>query len=175
MTSTASGRRLFWATISLALAVIVVDQATKFWAEAQLGDGQRIPVIGDFITFVLVYNPGAAFSIGSGYTWIFTIITGIAVVVLAWYAWGLQSRAWVWPIGLLLGGATTHFGDRLFRQPEFANGHVVDFIAYSNWFVGNVADIVLFFGVVLMLVLSFTGVPPKREHPVEAADNASME
>ena len=46
-------------------------------------------------------------------------------------------------IGALGGAAASHAGDRLFRQPGFARGHVVDFLAYGNWFIGNIADIVI--------------------------------
>jgi signal peptidase II len=59
---------------------------------------------------------------------------------------------------VLLGGAASHLGDRLFREPGFARGHVVDFIDYGL-FVGNVADIALTCGCVAMLLLSLRGVP----------------
>ena len=146
--------RLAWPTFVIAVVVILLDQGSKVWAEAALSDGQVIPVIGDLIRFVLVYNPGAAFSIGTGFTWIFTIVAGIAVIAIAVFAWRVTSRAWSILLGLLLGGAATHLGDRLFREPSFAQGHVVDFIGYGNLFIGNVADIVIVgcgvFGVILM-------------------------
>ncbi|MEN8653822.1 signal peptidase II [Streptomyces sp. 21So2-11] len=148
------GRRLFWWTIAIALVVLLVDQSTKWWAESALGDGERIPVIGDVIRFVLLYNPGAAFSIGAGATWVFTILAGLAMVGIAAYAWRVRSAPWTVALGLLLGGATTHFGDRLLRAPGFGRGHVVDFIDYAGFFVGNVADIVLFVGAVMIVVLS---------------------
>jgi len=146
--------RLYAVTIGLALLVILADQGSKFWAAANLTVGESTPVIGDLIRFQLIYNPGAAFSIGTGFTWIFTIIAAIAVVAIALFAWRVTSRAWAILLGLLLGGAATHLGDRLFRAPSFAQGHVVDFIAYGNLFIGNVADIVIVgcgvFGVILM-------------------------
>ncbi|HET6860132.1 MAG TPA: signal peptidase II [Streptomyces sp.] len=153
------GRRLFRWTLVIALVVLLVDQSTKWWAESALGDGERIPVIGDVIRFVLLYNPGAAFSIGAGATWVFTILAGLAMVGIATYAWRVRSMAWAVALGLLLGGATTHFGDRLLRAPGFGRGHVVDFIDYAGFFVGNVADIVLFVGAVMIVVLSTKDVP----------------
>ena len=166
MTDAAAPRpshRLYAVTIGLALLVILLDQASKFWAEATLTVGESTPIIGDLLRFQLIYNPGAAFSIGVGFTWIFTIIAAVAVVALAIFAWRVTSPAWAILLGLLLGGATTHLGDRLFLEPSFAQGHVVDFIGYGNLFIGNVADIVIVgcgvFGVILMA----RGVPFRKE------------
>ena len=162
---------LYWLTIGIAVLVVLADQGSKWWAEANLSDGQVIPVIGDLIRFQLVYNPGAAFSIGTGFTWVFTIVAGVIVVGLAYYSWRIRSLAWAIVAGLLLGGAATHFGDRLLRQPSFGNGHVVDFIGYGNLFIGNVADIVIVgcgvFGVILMA----RGVPFRKE-PAPVVESA---
>ncbi|MFE3252440.1 signal peptidase II [Streptomyces sp. NPDC059209] len=151
-------RRLFWSTLGVALVLLLVDQASKWWAVGALGDSESIDVVGDVIRFWLVYNPGAAFSMGTGVTWVFTIFAGVAVVAIAWYAWRVRSTPWAYALGLLLGGATSHFGDRLFREPGFARGHVVDFIDYAGFFVGNVADIGIFAGAVSIVVLSFKGI-----------------
>jgi len=174
MTDAAAPRpshRLYAVTIGLALLVILLDQASKFWAEATLTVGESTPIIGDLLRFQLIYNPGAAFSIGVGFTWIFTIIAAVAVVALAIFAWRVTSPAWAILLGLLLGGATTHLGDRLFREPSFAQGHVVDFIGYGNLFIGNVADIVIVgcgvFGVILMA----RGVPFRKE-PAPVVESA---
>ncbi|MFD5897502.1 signal peptidase II [Streptomyces sp. NPDC060366] len=151
-------RRLFWSTLGVAVVLLLVDQASKWWAVGALGDSESIDVVGDVIRFWLVYNPGAAFSMGTGVTWVFTIFAGVAVVAIAWYAWRVRSTPWAYALGLLLGGATSHFGDRLFREPGFARGHVVDFIDYAGFFVGNVADIGIFAGAVSIVVLSFKGI-----------------
>ena len=157
-------RRLFWYSVLIALAVVLADQASKWWAEENLGDGEVIPVIGNLIRFVLVYNPGAAFSIGEGFTWIFTIVAALAVVLILWCARRVTRPGLMVTLGLLLGGATTHLGDRLFRDPAFARGHVVDFIAYGDLFIGNVADIAIFAGAVLLVVITARGLRTD-EHP----------
>ncbi|MET4926259.1 signal peptidase II [Streptomyces sp. PSRA5] len=164
-TALAPTRRLFWSALGIALGLLLLDQGTKWWAVGALGNSESIPVIGDFIRFWLVYNPGAAFSLGTGVTWIFTVFAGVAVVAIAWYAWRLRSIPWTYALGLLLGGATSHFGDRLFRDPGFGRGHVVDFIDYSGFFVGNVADIGIFAGAVTIVVLSFKGIEATHAAP----------
>ena len=154
--------RLFWLAAVIAIVVIAVDQGSKWWAVTTLSDGRTIPVIGDLIQFWLVYNPGAAFSFGEGFTWVFTITAALAVVAISWYAWSVRSLAWTVTLGLLLGGAATHLGDRLFRAPSFGQGHVVDFIAYKGLFVGNVADIVIVTCGVLLVLLTILKVSTGR-------------
>jgi len=150
--------RLAWPAFGIAVLVILLDQASKWWAVAELSDGTVIPVIGDLIRFVLVYNPGAAFSIGANFTWIFAVLAAAAVVWITMLTWRVENRGWMIALGLLLGGATTHLGDRLFREPGFARGHVVDFIGYGNLFIGNVADIAIFAGAIMLAVLTVMGV-----------------
>ena len=160
--------RAFWITVAIAVVVVVVDQATKWWAIENLSDGEIVPVLGDVIRFVLVYNPGAAFGLGAGFTWILALVAVAAVVAIAWYAWRVRSNAWAIVLGMILGGAAPHGGERLFREPGFAQGHVVDFIAYFDWFVGNVADIMIVLGAALAVLLVLSRVDSGR-HPEESA------
>ncbi|MET8118373.1 signal peptidase II [Micromonospora sp. NPDC005189] len=150
---------MFRAVVLIAAVVLVSDQLTKYWAESALSDGQTIPIVGDLLQLRLVYNPGAAFSIGSGYTWIFGVFAAAAVVAVTVVAWRVTSRPWAVALGLVLGGAATHLLDRLFREPGFARGHVVDFIDYAGFFVGNVADIALVVGVGVVMLLNVRGIP----------------
>ncbi|MEQ4305424.1 signal peptidase II [Plantactinospora sp. B6F1] len=150
--------------LTLGAVIVLVDQVTKYLAVAALSDGGVVPVLGDLLSLRLLYNPGAAFSIGTGVTWIFTIIAAVAVVALTGAAWKVRNRAWALALGLLLGGAGTHLLDRLFREPGFARGHVVDFIDYAGFFVGNVADICLVLGGALILLLYLRGIDIDGRH-----------
>ncbi|WP_231595158.1 signal peptidase II [Salinibacterium sp. SWN1162] len=176
-TATRAPRRLLVGLFALAAFVIAADQLSKWWAEANLGDGKNIPIIGDLLSFQLVYNPGAAFSLAEEYTWVLTIIAAIAVVAITWYSLTVQSRAWAVALGMLLGGAITHLGDRLFRDPGFARGHVVDFINYNGYFIGNIADIALVGGAIMIVVISMMGIAAKPERvaatPEAEADAAA--
>ncbi len=131
-----------WALL-IAVVVVLVDQGTKAWAEATLSEHERIPLIGDLLGLQLAYNPGAAFSFGESSTWVFALIAVAATVTAIVFAFRVRRPGWAIVIGALGGAAASHAGDRLFRQPGFARGHVVDFLAYGNWFIGNVADIVI--------------------------------
>jgi signal peptidase II len=143
----------------IAVVVVLIDQGTKAWAEATLAEHERIPLVGDLLGLQLAYNPGAAFSFGEGSTWVFALIAVVATVTAIVFAFRVRRRGWAVVIGALGGAAASHAGDRLFRQPEFARGHVVDFLAYANWFIGNVADIVIVTAAIAGAILMI------REHP----------
>lgn len=151
-------RRLYVWMLVLAAVVLLADQASKAWAISALSGGERIPVIPGLIRFRLLYNPGAAFSIGEDATWVFALASAVAVAGILYVARRLRSPGWAVVLGLMLGGAFSHLLDRLFRPPSFAQGHVVDFIDYGV-FVGNVADIALTCGCALLAVLTLRGVP----------------
>lgn len=149
---------MFLRVLGLAAVLVVVDQATKFWAVSALSGGRVIDVIGELIQFRLIYNPGAAFSIGTGHTWIFAVASAAVVGFVTWLARRVKWWQWAGALGLVLGGATTHLLDRLFREPGFARGAVVDFIDYFDLFVGNVADIALVVGIAWAALLHLRGI-----------------
>ena len=152
-------RRTVLLAFLLAVGVLAADQLTKWWALSELtvGGPQR-QVIGDFLTFRLVMNPGAALGIGYGYTWVLTIIVVAVCSVIVALMSRIRSRAWAITLGMLLGGAVGNLVDRLFREPGFGHGHVVDFIGYHDWFTGNVADIAIVAAAVMLALLSILGI-----------------
>ncbi|WP_144124096.1 signal peptidase II [Catellatospora sichuanensis] len=166
--------RLFLMALALAAGLVAVDQLTKWWAVGLAGRAP-INVIGELVRFRLTYNPGAAFSIGTEYTWVLTLFAAAAVGTITYVARRVTSRAWAVGFGLMLGGAATHLLDRLFREPGFARGHVVDFIDYGP-FVGNVADIALVVGVAVMFVLNLRNIPvsgPAAKASPDRSDDAA--
>ncbi len=158
-------RPLLALTFGLAAFWIVVDQATKFWAESTLAGQPRIPLLGDWFGLVLVYNPGAAFGIGSGFIWILTAIAGVAAIGLAVLAFRVNTRLWAIAVGSMLGGAVSHFFDRLLRGEELGSGKIVDFLDYGGFFVGNVADIALVGAAIGAVLLSLAGKPFSEPEP----------
>mgnify|MGYP001393133186 CR=1 FL=1 len=158
--------RALGVTLLVAGLGLILDQGTKALATTQLVPGDRVPLIGDLLSLSLVFNPGAAFSIGSGSTWVFTIIGVLAATVITGFAVRRRGIRWGIALGLILGGAVGNLLDRLVNPPSFGQGHVTDFIAYGNLFVGNVADVLLVVGVaVLCLILvSHTTKTPTSEN-----------
>ncbi|HKT56552.1 MAG TPA: signal peptidase II [Microbacterium sp.] len=145
----------------LAVLVLAADQFAKHLALTDLAYEQPVHVIGNFLTFYLTKNSGAAFSLGAGVTWIFTIALSIVAVIIVWLAvTRVRSRAWAIILGLLLGGVLGNLADRLFREPGFAVGHVVDFI-FTPWMmpaIYNVADMFITTMMVCVALLVLLGV-----------------
>lgn len=152
-------RAAFVVALTVGIVVLVVDQLTKAWAVDALSSGQSRPVVGDLIRFQLAFNTGAAFSSGTGATWIFTVISGGAAIAIVVFAWRVRSIRWAIGLGMLLGGAVSHFGDRLLRGDTPGNGYVIDFIDYVGLFIGNVADIAIVGAVAYLALLAVARVP----------------
>lgn len=148
--------------LGVAAGSVLVDQITKTIAQDGLRDGPVDLILG--MRFVLAYNSGAAFSVGAGRSGIFTVLASVTVVGLLVYAVVTRpSTARAVMFGLIIGGASGNLFDRLFRGN---GGRVIDFIEFARWYpVCNVADVSLFFGIVLMLVLTF-----REERAARAAD-----
>lgn len=158
-----------------AVLVLAADQFTKFVALNNLDIEVPTPVLGDFLQFYLTFNPGAAFSLGEGVTWIFTIVLAVAALtVIVLGVTRIRSRRWAFVLGALLGGVAGNLTDRLFRDPGFPVGHVVDFI-YTPWMmpaIYNVADIFIVSSMVLVALLILLGInfDGTRDKPEPAAE-----
>ena len=150
-------RRLLTLLLGLAVGIVAVDQVTKYLAETRLVRGELVPLLGEVLGLQLVYNPGAAFSFATGMTWVFTIIMVVVAVAVLRVSRRLGSTAWAVALGMLLGGCLGNLYDRLFRDPGFAVGHVVDFISYTGWVDGNVADIAIVGAAALIALLAVRG------------------
>ena len=142
----------------VALAAWVFDQLTKIWVVATMTEGQVTDVLPPLLRWHFIRNPGAAFSIGTDYTWIFTIIMVVVSGFLIYLMFRLRSAAWSVALGLVLGGAVGNLTDRLFREPSFGQGHVVDFIAFPNFAIFNIADSCVVSGVILVCLLTLRGI-----------------
>lgn len=178
--------------LGVAIVVYALDQLSKNWVVAELPEGQAVPVLGGFLQWYFVRNPGAAFSMASGATWIFTILAAIVVVAILWQLRRLGSRAWAVFFALLLGGVLGNLTDRLTREPGFPVGHVIDFIS-TPWLIPaiyNVADIAIVSAMCLFVLIALLGIPidgsPRRgrgsdpdekpdEQPAEAAAEDTAE
>jgi signal peptidase II len=155
---TAPKRSRFWVWVAVASVVYVLDQGSKWAAERFLSGGRPHEVFGDLLQFRLTYNPGAAFSVGTGYTIVLTVIALVVIAVCLSLASRLGSTSWAVALGLLLGGAVGNVTDRITRAPAPFRGHVVDFIELPNWPVFNIADSAISMAAVLFVALSLRGV-----------------
>lgn len=136
-----------------------IDQITKVLVVKNLVEGEQVQILGQLLQFRFVKNSGAAFSIGSGSTWIFSIVGVGVLIFVVWYAPKIKSVAWAVLFGLLLGGLLGNLTDRLLREPGFGVGHVVDFIEIPLLpAIFNMADVAIVSSMVLFIILTVRGV-----------------
>jgi signal peptidase II len=143
----------------LAALVLAADQFVKHLTIENLPLHEVVPVLGEFLQLYYIRNSGAAFSLGSEVTWIFTIALTVVAGIIIWKSFGLRSRLWAVVLGLLLGGVLGNLTDRLLREPGFAVGHVVDMISMP-WMmpaIFNVADIFIVCGMIAVALLVVLG------------------
>ena len=147
----------------VAVGVVVVDQLTKHWVVAVIqprmesGEGP-IVLLGGLLKLTYTENTGAAFSIGSGYTWIFTIVALVVAVVILRSARRLGSLGWAIALGGLLGGLLGNLIDRMTREPGPGLGYVVDWIQLPHFAVFNAADSAIVCSAALMILLALRGI-----------------
>ncbi len=173
--------RLTTLIVGLAVVIAGLDQLTKLFALDHLAEGTPTKwFLGDLLGWKLIFNPGAALSIGTGMTWVMTLVAVVVVAVVIRISRRIGSLGWSLAFGLLLGGAIGNLIDRFARDPGFARGHVVDFINYAGFFVGNVADIAIVLAAVFIVWLSIRGIPisglrTATVEPLEADDRSDVE
>ena len=158
--------------VALAAVAIALDQVTKALALARLGNGVRVALPGPLRGLRLVRNPGASLGLGSGSTWVISLIAMAACLLIIVLALRTTSMLWTLVLSLAFSGAAGNLIDRVAYASGFLDGAVVDFLDYG-WSVGNVADIYLTLAGVAVVVLIFCNVrfsdrPERPEHGGEA-------
>jgi signal peptidase II len=164
-------RKLRYLLVSL--AVIVLDQWTKWLVELRLPQHTTQPVVAGFFNLTHVLNTGVAFGLfasdGGGSGWLLTALGLGALVAVGLYFWFTPSRDRVLLVALALvvGGAVGNLIDRV------ARGAVTDFldvyVGLHHWPSFNIADSAISVGIVLMAIDSFRPSHPAQETPAPAA------
>jgi signal peptidase II len=169
-----ANRRLFWGVAS---TVVVLDFITKEMVVRTLSSHLPIRIFGDWLTFQLVYNPGAAFGIRAGEhsRWVFTVLAILALFVLG--AMVRQTdpahRIRLLALGLVCGGAVGNLIDRL-RSPR----GVVDFIDVGigalRWPTFNVADMAVTCGAIALAVVLWSEGREAEQNPEQEKGTAAI-
>ena len=143
---------------AVALTAYVVDVVSKIVAVEKLTGREEVELVGELFVLHLVRNPGAAFSTGTEYTEIFSVLAMVAVGVVLWLARRVGSAGWAVALGLLLAGVAGNLTDRLLREPGPLRGHVIDMFMLPHWPVFNVADMCINVAAALILVQVYRGI-----------------
>jgi signal peptidase II len=162
---------------AVAALVLALDATSKALIVAKLTPGVPVHVIGDELTWDLVRNSGAAFSLGTGYTVIFTLLAIGVIAFVIRTARRLRSTGYAVAFGLLLGGAAGNLADRLLRAPGVFRGNVVDWIDVAHYpAVFNLADSAICVSAALFVILvargaRVDGTPGPRDDAGPGDDN----
>jgi signal peptidase II len=147
----------------LAAGILLADLASKLVVVATIEPGENIRLLDGALYLTHLRNVGAAFSFAEGATVVFSLVAVLVAVVIVRTARRLYSTGWAVTLGLVLGGAMGNLIDRIFRDPGFLRGGVVDFLSVFGpdgrvWPVFNVADSAIVCGGVLGAVLALRGI-----------------
>jgi signal peptidase II len=137
----------------LALAVILLDQWSKWLVVTKMALREQIPVIDGFFYLTSHRNRGAAFGILQNQQWLFISITTIVILFIVIYLWKVRKQFWMsFSLSLVLGGAIGNLLDRI------RNGEVVDFFHFQfgtyQFPIFNVADSMIVVGVFILAFLT---------------------
>ena len=158
------------ALLALALFALVygADQWVKHLVETTMTVGQTITVIDGLLWWRYYLNPGAAFSMGEGSTWLFTLISTAGALVALALVVRAKTLPWVILLATLAGGIVGNLHDRLFREPGFGVGHVVDYISVPNFAIFNIADAAICVSMAAIVLLTFLGYRMDGQREVRA-------
>ncbi len=131
----------------LPLAVVILDQFSKYIVVENMALGESIPIIEEVFHLTYILNPGAAFGMFAHNRLFFIAIAVIVIGIIIWARREILASPWEVKAGcgLFLGGAIGNLIDRA-RQ-----GMVIDFFDFRIWPVFNIADIAICIGVGLII------------------------
>ena len=178
-----SERRRRWAVFfTLAIVIVVIDQISKGWIDANFevaspypvaGGTQPTPILGNFIRIAKSYNTGGIFGLFGDSALILALASTVVIAMIVIYQWreGMRPEGWLLTValGMLLGGALGNFTDRIRHQ------HVIDFVDMGigdwRWYTFNVADAAISIALLLLILLTIFGtrLTRGRSHSPQAA------
>ena len=174
-TDTPEARRRWIVFGTLAVLIVVADQASKLWVDADFanawahqaapGLAAPTPVLGDLVRIAKSYNSGGLFGLFNAGAPLLALAS-LAVIGLLVYTQARSGAAGSMlstiALGLLLGGALGNLADRI------RLGFVIDWVDMGlgdlRWYTFNVADAAISISIVALLVASFA---PARAHPLD--------
>ena len=148
--------------------VVFIDQLSKLWIKNNLPHWETWNILGSFLRFTHVKNPGIAFGISVGeFSIIVVFLSIIATLFIAYLHWQERNNHPLISIGLglILGGAIGNLIDRssIFFVQNYEG--VIDFIdiGFSSfrWYTFNIADSAVTIGIILYLMHSFFTTKPE--------------
>jgi len=142
----------------IAAFVTIADQVSKSLIQIFLYEGEKVSIIGDLLYFRLVYNAGGAMGTSIGPSWVYLILTLVALVIIARYIITMPYAGWhvKTALAMIFGGAVGNLIDRIiygkvidFIDMDFPD---IPFLYIQRWFTFNLADAAITVGLVIFAV-----------------------
>lgn len=159
-----------------ALIVLILDQITKYLVRTNVSL-HRLEIIEGWLAFNFTKNPGMALGMDWLSTQTISIVAIAATIGIISYILLTLSRAnfaYLFCMGLIVGGALGNIADRIFMgliggYGGVLHGHVVDFIHFTLQigdravfpYIFNVADMAISTSIIVLLLFH------KRIMPIE--------
>lgn len=152
--------------ILVVIVSVALDQITKIMVRSSFALHESISLIGNFLRFTYVENPGMAFGIRIGQNKFFTFFSLFASIAIVIYLYRIRNEKFLprFALALILGGAIGNLIDRILF------GQVADFIDFGWWPVFNVADMAVSIGMTLLIILVLFD----KEGKKSALDNENL-
>ena len=141
------------------LIIFFLDRISKLFViyHDELNSNSEI-YSSKFLNINLIWNEGIAFGLFSfNENYLYNLLTFLIFIVIIFIIFMIRKSDPVrkYALLLVLGGAFGNFFDRLVYKavPDFIDFHVGNF----HWFIFNVADIFITFGIFFMIIIELTG------------------
>ncbi|MGD0336758.1 MAG: signal peptidase II [Candidatus Omnitrophota bacterium] len=129
----------------IVLAVLSLDQLTKFLSTRYISPQHSVAVVKNVFHLTLVFNRGAAFGILKNQVPLFILTSFLAIILVCFNLKEEKyGRLYKVSLALILGGAVGNMIDRVIF------GHVIDFLDFRIWPVFNIADSAISIGTVML-------------------------
>ncbi len=158
----------------IALAIVALDQWTKWYVKSTMILHDTVSLIGTTVQLTYLENPGMAFGIRFFEShpflgrWFFSIVSLVAMVFLIWYIYKMRQEKWAFrlALALILGGCVGNLIDRAMygRVVDFMDVDIPDIFGIQRWWVFNVADSVVVVGMIIFSWFAFFQKPTPADN-----------
>tara|TARA_Y100000741_G_scaffold234945_1_gene179618 strand:- start:258 stop:743 length:486 start_codon:yes stop_codon:yes gene_type:complete len=145
-------KKAFWIKLSLIFFIFLFDQISKYYI-LNIFDTQNSEIyLTSFLNFQLIWNEGVAFGLLSFdnkfYYNLITLVIIIVIIILLFLI--INDNQYSYFYSMIVGGALGNLTDRIRYSavPDFIDFHILNF----HWFVFNIADIFVSFGVFCLII-----------------------
>ena len=154
----------FYISFSIVALIYFLDRLSKIYIIQLDKNNLGLDIFNSaYLNIVLIWNKGIAFGLLSfNESYLYNIISLIiAIIIMILVIMSFKSQGYMrYSLLMIIGGALGNLHDRIFFNavPDFIDFHIGNF----HWFIFNVADIFITFGVILMIILELIDRPNKK-------------